>query len=117
MKKRFFILSVLLALLIAFSAWNMGNQAAVIRPTLAFRESQVLCGLRITADTENEFLFAVIRLWEDGRCIETWRETGMGLLQFSESVPAVPGSSYCLTVRVSINGRRLPQMSVENVYR
>lgn len=116
MKKYIVFLSVLLALLIAISAWNAGNQAAVIRPTLVFQENRVVCGLHIKTDTEDEFLHAVIRLWENGRCVATWRETGIGFLQFSETVPAVPGSTYCLTVRVNISGRKLPQMSVENVY-
>lgn len=116
MKKYTIPLSVLLALLIAISAWSAGKQTAAIRPTLAFREEQVICGLSVTADTEEKVMYAVIRLWEDGKCVKTWHRTGEGSLRFSESVPAVVGSTYCLTVRVNINGQRLPRMSVENVY-
>lgn len=121
MKKRLLMMSGLLVLVLALGFYQVAAKTqatAIAKPTITFDEEQAICICKvgITADSGGRKITATIRLWEDGRCVGTWKEKGEGVLQFSETVPALPGSTYRLTVRVSIDGRRLPTMSVENVY-
>lgn len=119
MKKRFFILSVLLVLVLLFLLYTitMETQAtAIAKPALTFDEGQASCKVWVAADTGDKDISVVIRLRRDDEVVALWKDSAYGILNFSATAPAAPGHTYRMTVDVTVAGKRLPKIDMEIVY-
>lgn len=112
MKKR--ILPILFIFLILFSStvYAASPRAAQVVPRLSFDGATASCTVFIAADRPTDDIEAVIKLWQGNQCIKTWQKTSVGDLAFSGKVGVTRGTTYQLTVDVSLSGKSLPRFSV-----
>lgn len=75
-----------------------------IIPTLLFEGETAKCSVLVTANSFNDNITAVIKLWDGGYCIATWTGSGAGYLNMNRTTDAEKGKEYIMTVAVTING-------------
>lgn len=111
MKKRIFIVSLVLMLLISIPA-----QAAVMRrvgnaPTLSFSGTTASCFVSVTGKNANDSISVVMRLWDGSECIRTWTGSGTMVVSLSKTATVTKGHTYTLTVDAYIGGVLQPRTS------
>lgn len=113
MRKRIFAAATALAILLTIPTFALTTRITSVRPTLTFDDNVANCRVMITGDTSTDEITASIRLYENGRCIETWYEEATGYLVFTDSVEVVAEYTYELTVDAVIDGTEHPRVSIE----
>ena len=83
-----------------------------IVPSISFSGNIANCSVSITADSFNDDIDAIVKLWNGSSCIATWTTTGNGFVNFSETKNISKGKTYKLTVDVTINDVAKPTVSV-----
>ena len=117
MKKRALILTVLLAFVFGLPAFAAETRTVDIRPTLTFAETTAACKVVIMGNTNSDDITAVIKFWENGRCLETWNEEATGILNFKTTVEVSKGNTYKLTVDAVIDGEAQPTAYTEKTHK
>lgn len=117
MNKRALILTVLLAFVFGLPVLAAETRAVAIRPTLTFAETTAECKVVIMANNNSDDITAVIKFWENGRCLETWNEEATGFLNFKATVEVSKGNTYKLTVDAVIDGEEQPTAYIEKTHR
>ena len=82
-----------------------------IIPRLGFEGETAKCSVSVMADSFNDSITAVIKLWDGGYCIATWTESGSGYLNMNKTKEVNKYSEYIMTVEVTINGVRQDTVS------
>ena len=113
MRKRMFAIIAALAMLLTVPIFALTPRITSVRPALTFDENMANCRVTITGDTSSDEITASIRLYENGRCIESWYEEAAGYLIFTDSVEVVAQSTYELAVEAVIDGVEHPRVSIE----
>ena len=67
----------------------------------------------IAAEQMTDDIDAVIKLWEGSRCIETWKRSSVGDLAFSGEASVTRGKTNKLKDDVNLEGKALPELSIE----
>ena len=113
LKKR--ILPILFVFLMVFSstAYAASPRVAQVVPGISFSGTTATCTVFIAAEQMTDDIDAVIKLWEGSRCIETWKRSSVGDLAFSGEASVTRGKTYKLTVDVTLEGKALPEFSIE----
>ena len=62
------------------------------------------CTLSASADTTQDSLKAVIRLYRGSTCIAAWSGSGSGYLNMSKTKTVTKGYTYKMTVDLTVNG-------------
>lgn len=117
MKKRVLILTVLLAFVFGLPVFAVETRTVDIRPTLTFVETEAECKVVIMGNSSGDDITAVIKFWENGRCLETWNEEATGILNFRTTVEVSKGNTYKLTVGAVINGEDQPTAYIEKTHK
>ena len=117
MKKRVLILTVLLAFVFGLPVLAGETRAVAIRPALTFAETTVECKVAIYGNSNSDDITAVIKFWENGRCLETWNEDATGFLNFKTTVEVSKGNTYKLTVDALIDGEEQPTAYIEKTHK
>lgn len=117
MKKRVLILTVLLAFVFGLPAFAAETRSVYVRPTLTFAETTAECKVVIMGNTNSDDITAVIKFWENGRCLETWNEEATGILNFKTTVEVSKGNTYKLTVDAVIDGDEQPTAYIEKTHK
>lgn len=117
MKKRMLILTILLAFVFGISASAAEARTVYIRPTLTFAETEAECKVVIYGNTNSDDISAVIKFWENGRCLETWNEEASGILNFRTTVDISKRNTYKLTVDAIIDGEEHPTAYIEKTHK
>lgn len=87
-----------------------------IVPSISFVGNTANCSVSITADSINDDITAVVKLWDGNSCIATWNASGAGFLNINRSKVVTKGVEYVLTVDVTINGVKRPTVSTCGTY-
>ncbi len=108
--------ALLIALVVLIST-PLVVQAATMRtvhisPDIAYNGNIATCTARITGNSADEYLEAIIQLWRGNVCVDTWEKTGNGYIFFSEDVAIVQGRRHTLTVDLWVNGVAQERVSV-----
>lgn len=117
MKKRVLILSVLLAFVFGLPVFAAETRTVDIRPTLTFAETEAECKVVIMGNSSSDDITAVIKFWENGRCLETWNEDATGILNFRTTVEVSKGNTYKLTVDAVVAGEDQPTAYIEKTHK
>lgn len=117
MNKRALILTVLLAFVFGLPAFAVETRTVDIRPSLTFAETTAECKVVIMGNSSSDDITAVIKFWENGRCLETWNEDATGILNFRTTVEVSKGNTYKLTVDAVIDGEEQPTAYIEKTHK
>lgn len=112
MWKRVMALMVVLVLVLAVTAEAVMSRGVSVRPLLSFEGTTAKCVVTVVGNTENETIFATIKLMHGDEMIRTWYPSARGILDFEESVGVTRGETYTLTVQVVTNNVMTPWFSV-----
>ena len=116
MKRRVIVLTMLFALILSLPAFAAEPRVVIVRPTLNFTETTANCQVVILGNSNDDDIVAVIKFWENGRCIETWNEEATGILNFNTTMNAVKRNTYKLTVDAVIDGDDQPTAYIEKTH-
>lgn len=116
MKKRVLVLTVLLAFVFGLPAFAADSRMAFVKPALTFAETTAECKVAIYGNSNSDDITAVIKFWENGRCLETWNEEATGFLNFKTTVEVSKGNTYKLTVDAVIDGEEQPTAYIEETH-
>lgn len=117
MKKRIFVLAVLMILALSATVRAIEPREIASRPTLTFNGTTATCEVNIYADSDSDIIGLTVQLWDGDTCLKTWTDTGTGALNFSEthSRGISAGKSYTMTVSYSIAGKIYPKLSTSAI--
>ncbi len=79
-----------------------GNRLVAPTPTLTFVNGTAKC--KVTLRASGQYIDATLELRQGNTVIDSWSDTGTGLLILSGSAPVTSGLPYTLTVSGSIGG-------------
>lgn len=115
MSRRVLSLVIVLWIIISIPVMvNAASRLALVRPTLEFDGSTARCGVTISNDTGN--IEAIIKLSKGSTTIATWKKTGQICIVFSDSIVVPSKGEYTLSVDVTFNGIKQPQVSTTATY-
>lgn len=81
-----------------------------IQPVLTFSGTTANCTVYIDANAGDN-ISATIKLWYGSTCLKGWNVSGETYINFSDTAPVVSGKTYKLTVDVTVNNVKKPQVS------
>lgn len=111
MKKVFVVLVTILFLLIPISTYAATPRIVNIWPSLTFSGTTAKCSLTVTADSTDDEILVIVKLWQGNTCVASWTDTGEGYLYFNETKKVTSGKSYKMTVDVTINNVSRPTVT------
>lgn len=111
MKKRVLPLFLVVVMLLSISAQAGIARSPAVQPKLTLNGTSATCSVMAMADHATDEVSVVMKLWQGSTCLETWTDSGDGYVYMSESATVSTGSTYRLTVTVSINGVARPTVS------
>lgn len=109
--KKFALLIAILLFVLPVTANAATPRIVGIVPSINFVGTTANCCVSITADSFEDNITAVIKLWDGGNCIGLWTGTGSGFLHMNKSKVVTKGVEYIMTVEVTINGVKKPTVS------
>ena len=112
MWKKVVALTVALTLVLAVAASAVTPRGVTALPTLSFDGTTAQCSVIVVGNTENEALFATVKLMHGEEMLRTWYPFARGIMDFEESVEVTRGQEYTLMVRVDADTCSLPWVSV-----
>lgn len=86
MKRKIVVLMAVLALVLALPAYAVSTRAARALPSLTFDGTTATCTVKITGSRPSDEITATIELTQGSKTIETWTESGTGVLEFEDTV-------------------------------
>lgn len=104
MKKRAFVIAILLLLSLSVSAQAAELRSIRIKPELYFSETTATCSVSIKADNANDKIEATLTLYQGNNYVDSWNNSGTGRVFVSGSCEVESGKSYKLVLDYSING-------------
>lgn len=111
-KKRMGVLIVIMIMLVLnLQVCATGTRLRKMNADLLFYGTTANCTAYVRADSGSDEIVAMMRLWDSGTCLRTWRSTGKGSVNLEESYAVSRGKTYRLTLDVTINGRVQPTQS------
>lgn len=114
MRRRVFALVVLLALLFAISAQAVEHKAISGKPSLTFNGTTAHCLAFCSGSKNSDNVDATLTLYQNGRKLTSWSDSGKGSLTIIGDYAAVSGKEYTLTLAYAIDGIKKPSVSVVN---
>jgi len=112
MKKRSIAVAILVVLLLSMTALA-ANRAVTTFADVTVTGTSANCTVDITG-ARNDEIDVVIKLFENGRRIQTWTDSATTYYRFNETARVNGGGTYTLTVDYSVNGVSQPSISVSD---
>ena len=113
MRKRVAALTVIVVFLLTVTATAMISRAVSVVPTLSYNGTTAVCQVFAVGNTEDEIIYAAVKLMHGNEVVESWYPSATGILDFTETVDVTYGETYTLTVRVyTATATNLPEVSV-----
>ena len=112
MWKKVVALTVALTLVLAVAASATTPRSVSVFPTLRFNGTTAECEVLVFGNTENEALFATVKLMHGDEMLRTWYPFARGIMEFVETVDVTRGEEYTLMVRVDADTASTPWLSV-----
>ena len=104
MWKKATVLALALVFVLSLTAQAAPMRVPTKNLTLSFQGTTATCTASVQADNTTDSVSVTMRLWNNGRVIGTWANSGTYVVRLSKSAPVVKGQSYKLTIDSTING-------------
>lgn len=112
MAKRFLSLSLALILAVGLAVQaSAAMRAASATPSISFSGSTATCTVIARGDPGDSITITA-KVMNRGHCLYTWPMSGTGRVVLTKTIPVSSGQTYTLTADVTIDGEKIPTMSV-----
>lgn len=111
MKKRILGLVIPVLLVLTLSAQAAESRILKNIPSLSFNGSTAICTVTCTGNNTKDKVSATLTLYQGGVYVDSWSDSGTGMVFISESCEVESGKSYKLVLTYSINGIAKPSQS------
>ena len=112
MRKIFAVLIVVIVLVSQQFANAAVTRGITVTPELSYRGTEANCSVRITGNTESEYIQGTMKLWYRNRSLQTWNISGVGYILFSDTFAVEYGKTYRLSIDVAFDGEMQPTFSI-----
>lgn len=109
--KKLALLMALLLFILPVTANAATPRYVNIRPGIDFNGTTATCTVSVTGNSMKDEIEIVVKLWNGGSCIATWKDSGTGYVNFSKDKTVIKNNEYKLTADVTINGEVQPKVS------
>ena len=117
MKKTIRLIAIIMVMVAIFSisAYALSQSEGETRlvaptPTLTFVNGTAKC--KVTLRASGQYIDATLELWQGGTLVDSWSDTGTGILILSGSAPVTSGIPCTLTVSGTAGGVEFTPASV-----
>lgn len=117
MKKRFFILFVLVTMILAIPAYATSSRTINVYPDLEFNGTVATCTVRIIGEHTTDSISATMELRQGRTLIDDWSASGYGILTIDETATVSLNKTYSLTVTYTINGVQQTPVTISRTNR
>ena len=90
-------------------------RAESAKPSLSFNGTTAVCSALCKGNRTSDDIDVTLTLYQGRNYIDSWSESDTGILSFEGKCRAVSGKSYKLTLEYSVNGKKMPSVSVTSV--
>lgn len=104
MKKKAFILSIVVSILLIVPVHAASARSVIATPSLRFNNTEAICSVQITLDKATDKVSADMELWQGDTLIDNWSGAGSGVLKLEGTATVAKNKTYTLVVYYSING-------------
>lgn len=111
MKKRALALAIPFLFILTLTAHAIDARMERVNLELYFDGTTAICSVSCKADGAKDKIEATITLYQGNSYVDSWSNTGTGLVFVSGDCDAESGKSYKLVVDYSINGTAKEQKS------
>lgn len=113
MKKRFCALVLLFAVLLTIPAYAASTpRTPFLRPAISFSGTTANCSMVVTADNTRDKISATLELWHGNTLMDSWENSGSGVLRINGSSKVTKGKTYKVIGKVKINNTTYPPVEV-----
>lgn len=120
MKKQKKIQAVLITLLVSLNVMvpteAAQTRAVMVTPSLSITSNKATCSARVVPDTTSDTVSLTVKLWKGNQCIKTWKDSGTGVVSFTQTATVTKGYTYKLTVSAVVKGITQPTVTVSKTY-
>lgn len=114
MKK--WIIPLLLALLMMSSmmmtSFAVNSRVITGRPTLRIDGTTAFCGVTYHSGNKDTEISVTLTLKQGEKIIDSWSDSGRGLVIISETSTVERGKTYDLVLNATVNGKEQPEVVV-----
>ncbi len=103
MKKRILALILMLSLAFSICAFAVLDNIYA-QATIEFRGETAVCTVNVDGQNADDEIEITVKLWNGGKCLETWYAEDVGSLRFQETADVESGKVYGLTASITVNG-------------
>lgn len=112
LKKRTFVILIVLSVLLIVPAHAMSARAIRAAPLLTFNNTNAKCFVEITVTWTTDKISATMELWQGDTLIDDWSGNGTGVLVLEGTAPVSKNKTYTLVVYYSVNGEDQTPVSI-----
>lgn len=112
-KKAYCGIMLVFALLLATTVQGLSTRAANINSDLNFNGTEATCAVFVLSDKGTDKIDVTMKLCQSNTVINTWNETGYGIIDCSKTAKVSKGKTYKLIVEIEINGTASKPITIE----
>lgn len=112
MKKHFWCLMLVIAIILAVPVNAVFERTIDVVPDIEFDGTSAMCTVRIMGDRTTDKITATMKLWQGNTLINDWSASGSGILKIDETATVKTNKTYKLTVEYTINGEEQTPISI-----
>ncbi len=113
MRKRIMPLSMGLVLLLCLSmstALASASRGVTYDPTLKIDGTTAYCRVNYHSGNRDDTISVTLTLKQGGTTIDSWSDSGKGLVIISETATVQRGKTYDLVMNATVNGKTQPEV-------
>lgn len=112
MKKRAFILSIVVSILLIAPVHAMSARTIRVAPSLRFNNTEANCSVLITPDRTTDKISGDMELWQGNTLIDSWSGDCSGVFKLEGTATVVKNKTYTLVVYYSVNDEDQTPVSI-----
>lgn len=112
-KKAYCGIMLVFALILATTVQGLSTRAANTNSDLNFNGTEAICAVFVLSDKGTDKIDVTMELYQSNTVINTWNETGYGVINCSKTAKVSKGETYKLIVEIEINGIARKPITIE----
>jgi len=85
------------------------------KPSLSFDGTTAVCSALCKGNRTSDDIEVTLTIYQGRSYVDSWNDSGTGSVFLEGKCPATSGKSYKLTLEYSVNGKKMPSVSVTGV--
>lgn len=90
-------------------------RAESAKPSLSFHGTTAVCSALCKGNRTSDDIDVTLTLYQGRNYVDSWDDSGTGSVPLEGKCQAISGKSYKLALEYSVNGKKMPSVSVTSV--